>query len=113
MIKKKDSKSEQEVKELKSKTSDNVLKLRPKKLKKSSKQDPHASIISMAHRINELKNEKQHICEMAARTILSALDAKDNYTFGHSMRVCYFAMVIGKEMGLSDEEMYELQLPLK
>ena len=110
MIKKKDSKSEQEVKELRAKKADNVLKLRPKKAKKSSKQDPHASIISMAHRINELKNEKQLICEMAARTILSALDAKDNYTFGHSMRVCYFAMVIGKEIGLSDEEMYELQL---
>lgn len=107
MIKKKDSQSEQDARAQRSAKHDNVLKLKPKK---AHKQDPHASIISMAHRINELKNEKQRICEMAARTILSALDAKDNYTFGHSMRVCYFAMIIGKELGLSDKEMYDLQL---
>lgn len=105
MIKKKNLKSEQEAKAQASAKHDNVLKLRPNKSK-----DPHASIISMAHRINELKDEKQRICEMAARTILSALDAKDNYTFGHSMRVCYFSMIIGKEMGLTDPEMYDLQL---
>jgi putative nucleotidyltransferase with HDIG domain len=72
--------------------------------------DPHASILNMASRIDELKNEKQIVCEMAARTILKALDAKDNYTFGHSMRVCYFAMVLGKELGLTDVQMYDLQL---
>lgn len=77
---------------------------------KKLKTDPHASIINMAHRIDQLKNEKQKICEMAARTILKALDAKDNYTFGHSMRVCYFAMVVGKELKLTDEQLYDLQL---
>lgn len=68
------------------------------------------SIMNMAKRIEELKTEKQKICEMAARSILKALDAKDKYTYGHSMRVTYFSMVLGKELGLSDEEMYELQL---
>ncbi len=89
---------------MKKKKHDNVLSFR------SKKQTPVASIMKMAMRIDELKSEKQKICEMAARTILKALDAKDNYTFGHSMRVCYFSMVVGKELGLTDEEMYDLQL---
>jgi putative nucleotidyltransferase with HDIG domain len=68
------------------------------------------SIMSMAKRIEDLKTEKQKICEMAARTILKALDAKDKYTYVHSMRVCYFSLVIGKELQLTDKEMYELEL---
>jgi putative nucleotidyltransferase with HDIG domain len=89
----------------------NLIRLDSKKNKKvKEKIDPHASILNMASRIDELKNEKQIVCEMAARTILKALDAKDNYTFGHSMRVCYFAMVLGKELGLTDIQMYDLQL---
>jgi putative nucleotidyltransferase with HDIG domain len=47
---------------------------------------------------------------MAAKTILRALDAKDHYTYGHSMRVTYFSMVMGKQLGLSDAEMYDLEL---
>lgn len=94
-----------------SKLSDRRAKL---KLVQSSnntaKSNPHASIMNMAHRIEQLKNEKQKICEMAARTILKALDAKDGYTFSHSMRVCYFSMVLGKELKLSDKAMYDLQL---
>jgi len=86
---------------------DNVIKLEPKK---ADLQNPHASIMNMALRIDELKNEKQRICEMAARTILKALDAKDNYTFAHSMRVCFFSMVLGKQLKLTDKQIYDLQL---
>lgn len=80
---------------------DNILHL-PK-----SAQD---SIMSMAKRIDDLKDENHKISEMAARAILKALDAKDHYTYGHSMRVCYFSMVVGRELGLTDWQMYELQL---
>ncbi len=86
-----------------------------KETKKSSESSPSAnnmmvSIMNMTKRIDELKTEKQKICEMAARTILKALDAKDKYTYGHSMRVTYFSMVLGKELGMSDKDMYDLQL---
>lgn len=77
---------------------------------KASSGNMMVSIMNMTKRIDELKTEKQKICEMAARTILKALDAKDKYTYGHSMRVTYFSMVVGKELGLSDKEMYDLQL---
>ncbi|MBC75517.1 MAG: phosphohydrolase [Halobacteriovoraceae bacterium] len=80
------------------------------KSSKSSSNNMMVSIMNMTKRIEELKTEKQKICEMAARTILKALDAKDKYTYGHSMRVTYFSMVLGKELGLNDQEMYDLQL---
>jgi HD-GYP domain-containing protein (c-di-GMP phosphodiesterase class II) len=68
------------------------------------------SLLSMASQVEQLKNENKKISEQAARTILKALDAKDSYTFGHSMRVAYFSLVTGTEAKLSPEEMYELEL---
>lgn len=68
------------------------------------------SLLSMASQVEELKAEYKKVSEQAARTILKALDAKDHYTFGHSMRVAYFSLVTGREAGLSEEEMYELEL---
>lgn len=85
----------------KKETLDNILHL------PISAQD---SIMSLASRIEDLKDENHKISEMAARAILKALDAKDSYTYGHSMRVCYFSMVLGRELDLSDWQMYELQL---
>jgi len=68
------------------------------------------SLLSMAAVAEDLKAQNKKISEQAARTILKALDAKDSYTFGHSMRVAYFSLVTGAEAGLSPEEMYELEL---
>ena len=68
------------------------------------------SLLGMAAQVEALKDENKKISEQAARTILKALDAKDNYTFGHSMRVAYFSLVTGAEAGLTAEEMYELEL---
>jgi HD-GYP domain-containing protein (c-di-GMP phosphodiesterase class II) len=68
------------------------------------------SLLGMAGQVEQLKNENRKISEQAARTILKALDAKDSYTFGHSMRVAYFSLVTGTEAQLSKEDMYELEL---
>jgi HD-GYP domain-containing protein (c-di-GMP phosphodiesterase class II) len=68
------------------------------------------SLLGMASQIEKLKSENKLISEQAARTILKALDIKDNYTFGHSMRVAYFSLVTGAEAKLGPEEMYELEL---
>ena len=68
------------------------------------------AMLSLAVEGERLKVENQKMAEMMARTILKALDCKDHYTFGHSMRVAYFSLVTGREMGLSDEEMKELEL---
>ncbi len=68
------------------------------------------SLLGMASHVETLKAENKKISEQAARTILKALDFKDSYTFGHSMRVAYFSLVTGTEAGLSPEEMTELEL---
>jgi HD-GYP domain-containing protein (c-di-GMP phosphodiesterase class II) len=68
------------------------------------------SLLGMAGQVEELKRENRKISEQAARTILKALDVKDSYTFGHSMRVAYFSLVTGREAGLNEEEMHELEL---
>jgi len=68
------------------------------------------SLLGMAAQVEELKAENKQISEQAARTILKALDFKDSYTFGHSMRVAYFSLVTGTEAGLNKEEMRELEL---
>ena len=68
------------------------------------------SLLGMATLVEDLKHENKKISEQAARTILKALDCKDSYTFGHSMRVGYFSLVTGVEAGLSTDEMVELEL---
>lgn len=68
------------------------------------------SLLGMAAVVEDLKTQNKKISEQAARTILRALDAKDSYTFGHSMRVAYFSIVTGVEAGLNADEMYELEL---
>ena len=39
-----------------------------------------------------------------ARSLTTALDAKDNYTFGHSERVARIAVELGRELGLGRDE---------
>lgn len=60
--------------------------------------------------ISELRDKNKSISEMAARSILHALDLKDHYTFGHSTRVAFYSVLCGKELGLGEEELYELEL---
>lgn len=43
------------------------------------------------------------------RALVSAVDQKDTYTSGHSNRVGYFARLLGKELGLSDEDLQMLE----
>ena len=68
------------------------------------------SLMGLASHVEELKADNKKISEQAARTILKALDCKDSYTFGHSMRVAYFSLVTGREAGLSQDELHELEL---
>lgn len=68
------------------------------------------AMLTLAAEGERLRIENQKMAEMMARTILKALDCKDHYTFGHSMRVAYFSLVTGRELGLSEEELKELEL---
>ena len=45
----------------------------------------------------------------AIEALVIALEAKDKYTAGHSRRVSEIALAVGKEIGLSDEDMENLR----
>ncbi len=83
--------------------------------KKSNKAEDNSvitsvALIKMSGTISGLESRFKETCEMAVRSILQALDMKDHYTFGHSMRVAFYALALGKEIGLSTKELYELEL---
>ncbi len=81
-----------------------------KKLTNLSRQRSPLRFQEMNGKIKQLERGYQEVCEMAVRSILQALDMKDHYTYGHSMRVTYYALVLGKEIGLNTEELYKLEL---
>ena len=64
----------------------------------------------LAEENTKLKREQREICEMAVRAILHALDCKDHYTYGHSVRVTYYSLILGKELNLSESDLYDLEM---
>jgi putative nucleotidyltransferase with HDIG domain len=68
------------------------------------------AMMNLSKEVEDLKAVKKDILEMSVRALLKALECKDDYTFGHSMRVAFYSLQLGKEYGLSDEELYDLEL---
>ncbi|WP_418790132.1 HD-GYP domain-containing protein [Phosphitispora sp. TUW77] len=74
-------------------------------------------IISTIHKeiignITQADKEKVLVKEKAyqdiIRALITSLEAKDKYTRGHSDRVTEYAMIIGKKLGLTAEELTKL-----
>lgn len=63
--------------------------------------------------VDEVQNRPsfnaREVLEML-RTMLACLEEKDSYTHGHSIRVTQYATNIAIELGLSEEELEEVQL---
>jgi len=58
-------------------------------------------LASHAHNVALLK-QKEDLLTSVIRAMVSAIEAKDQYTRGHSDRVALFGQVLAKELGLSD-----------
>jgi putative nucleotidyltransferase with HDIG domain len=56
------------------------------------------------------KSVNREFCEMSINCMLLALKASDKYTYGHSLRVAYYSLALGKELGLSEDELYKLEV---
>jgi putative nucleotidyltransferase with HDIG domain len=54
------------------------------------------------------KLQSQHLATIRALT--SAIDARDPYTLGHSMRVGQLAVMVGKQLGLDDKTLASLEV---
>ncbi len=64
------------------------------------------------HLKQKVKEQTERIRELflgAIESLVSALEAKDSYTAGHSRRVAEIAVAIGRELGLSDSEIEDLR----
>ncbi len=60
-------------------------------------------------RINILKKQSK-ILMKAIKALIAAMEAKDEYTSGHSMRVVKYAMMLADKLNLSQEDRFFLQL---
>lgn len=58
----------------------------------------------------QIENLKRKASEDSAKALLKALEIKDDYTYGHSMRVAYYSVCLGKELNLSQDEIKCLEL---
>lgn len=63
--------------------------------------------------LSELKlamSELESLSMGTIRALADALDAKCDYTAGHSLRVSRIAVVIGKKLGLNDDHLRDIEL---
>jgi putative two-component system response regulator len=60
-------------------------------------------------KVEEQTKEIRKLFLGAIEALVAALEAKDTYTGGHSRRVTEIALALGKELGLSAEDMEELR----
>ena len=63
----------------------------------------------LEEKIEEQTGEVRKIFLGAIEALVSALEAKDRYTGGHSRRVTEIALALGNELGLSIKDMEELR----
>ncbi len=64
---------------------------------------------SLEERVEEQKIEMRRLFLGAIEALVSALEAKDEYTAGHSRRVTEMALAAGKELGLSAQDIEDLR----
>ena len=64
----------------------------------------------LARTFNEMAGrlERQHLATLGA--LVSAIDARDPYTRGHSVRVGHLSMDLGREMGMDRGQLHYLQV---
>lgn len=59
--------------------------------------------------LDEKNNQIQKMTLQTIATIANTIDAKDEYTRGHSRRVSEYSMAIAQELGLSEDEVYNIR----
>jgi len=76
-----------------------------------------STILAQSNEINKLYRNLDDSLEWQEKSqvgtikaLLSTLNAKDNYTAGHSIRVARYALSIGKKIGFSDQQLKVLEV---
>jgi response regulator RpfG family c-di-GMP phosphodiesterase len=63
----------------------------------------------LEHTVDEQKKQIRETFLHSVESLVSALEAKDEYTGGHSRRVAKLSLLIGGRLGLSTEQLEDLQ----
>ena len=56
----------------------------------------------------QLVREMREMSISMVRSLVNAVDQKDEYTCGHSLRVGYYATMLGRELNLNEVELQML-----
>jgi HD-GYP domain-containing protein (c-di-GMP phosphodiesterase class II) len=71
---------------------------------------PFVSLLGLHVRTSDRYQELKDLLVGLTRSLTAALDAKDSYTYGHSERVARIAVELGRELGLSGDELGDIYL---
>lgn len=69
-----------------------------------------ALISEQKGRINKYAYDLEEAYVSIVKVVAAAIDARDSYTHGHSSRVAQLSLLIGKQAGLSKDELEELEV---
>lgn len=69
-----------------------------------------ALITEQKGRINKYAYDLEEAYVSIVKVVAAAIDARDSYTHGHSARVAQLSLLIGKQAGLSKDELEELEV---
>lgn len=69
-----------------------------------------AELAIQRQRLNASAQELEESYHDIVQILAGALDARDNYTYGHSTRVAQLAVILGKELKLNDARLKDLEI---
>ena len=71
---------------------------------------PFAALIGLLNKASDRYQDLKDLLVGLTRSLASAVDAKDPYTYGHSERVARIAVELGRELKLGEDELSDLYL---
>jgi putative nucleotidyltransferase with HDIG domain len=71
---------------------------------------PFVALLEMHARSSQRYQDLKDLLVGLTRSLTTALDAKDSYTFGHSERVARIAVELARELGLEGDELGDIYL---
>lgn len=69
-----------------------------------------AKIAEQSGKLNKYAHDLEDAYVSIVKVVAAAIDARDSYTHGHSARVAQLSLIIGKQIGLSADELSDLEI---
>jgi HD-GYP domain-containing protein (c-di-GMP phosphodiesterase class II) len=69
-----------------------------------------STIAEQQSKLNKYARDLEEAYVSIVKVVAAAIDARDSYTHGHSARVSQFSVLIGKAIGLSKEQLEDLEV---